>query len=100
MGPGATMIELIAAGVLGAAGHLKTRDFVRRRLRYTDVVDKPGLGLFTGAAAAVVAVPVLAALPLIGGGAAMAIGIGLGAGVGTGVSRGSREARRGWLPEE
>ena len=44
------MLEIIAAGALGAVSHLKSKDFVRRRLRYTNVVERPGVGQFTGAA--------------------------------------------------
>ena len=43
------MLELIGIGVAGAVGiygHLKSRKFVRKRLRYTSVVEKPGLGIF------------------------------------------------------
>jgi hypothetical protein len=90
------MIELIAAGVLGVAGHIKSKDFTRSRLRYTAWVEKPGLGLFVGAATAVAVAPLVAVLPIVGAGTAIA----LGAGVGTGVAIGARQARTGWLPEE
>lgn len=90
------MLELIAAGVVGVAGHLKSRDFTRRRLRFTSWVEKPGLGLFAGAATAVVAAPLVAVLPIVGAGTAIA----LGAGVGTGVALGARQARSGWHPED
>jgi hypothetical protein len=90
------MLELIAAGVIGVAGHIKSKDFTRTRLRYTGWIEKPGLGLFVGAATAVVAAPLVAVLPLVGAGTAIA----LGAGVGTGVAIGARQARMGWLPEE
>lgn len=94
------MLEIIAAGALGAAGHLKSKDFVRRRLKYTNWVEKPGIGLFTGAATAVVAGVAVAALPFIGAGAGMAVGIGMGVGVGTGISRGAQQARDGWHPDD
>jgi len=88
------MFELIALGVAGTAGvfgHMKSKDWVRRKLRFTSVIEKPGLGLMAGAAAAIVAAPVVAVLPLVGAGTALAIG----AGVGTGVAIGAREARDG-----
>lgn len=94
------MLEIIAAGVAGVAGHMKSRDWVRRRLRYTSFVEKPGLGLFAGAATAVVATPVVALLPFVGAGAAMVVGIGLGAGVGTGIAKGASQARSGWHPDD
>jgi hypothetical protein len=90
------MLELIAAGVVGVAGHLKSKDFARRRLRFTSWVEKPGLGLFVGAATAVVAAPLVAVLPIVGAGTAIA----LGAGVGTGVAIGARQARQGWHPDD
>ena len=90
------MIELIAAGALGIAGHMKSKDWVRRRLRYTNIVEKPGLGLFAGAATAVVAAPVVAFLPFVGAGTAIAAGIG----VGTGVALGAKQGRSGWHPDD
>jgi hypothetical protein len=94
------MLDIIAAGVLGVASHVKSKDWVRRKLRYTNIVEKPGLGLFVGAATAVVAAPVIAALPIIGMGTGVVVGIGLGAGVGTGISRGASQARSGWHPDD
>lgn len=88
------MFELIGIGIAGAAsvyGHLKSRKFVRKRLRYTRLVERPGLGIAAGVAAAVLAAPVAALLPLIGTGTALLFG----AGVGTGVSMGAKEAREG-----
>lgn len=90
------MIELIAAGVIGIGGHLKSKDFARRRLRFTSWVQKPGLGLFVGAATAVVAAPLVALIPLVGAGTAIAAGLG----VGTGVAIGAKQAREGWTPDE
>ena len=94
------MLEIIAAGVAGAVGHSRTKDFVRRRLRYTNFVEKPGIGLFAGAATAIVAGTAITLLPLVGPAAGMITGIGLGIGVGTGVSRGASQARAGWHPDD
>jgi hypothetical protein len=88
------MLELIGIGVAGAVGiygHLKSRKFVRKRLRYTSVVEKPGLGIFAGVAAAIAVAPLVPFLPYIGASAALLFG----AGVGTGVSMGAKEAREG-----
>ena len=90
------MLELLVAGVLGVAGHMKSRDFVHRRLRYTSLVEKPGLGLAAGVATAVVAAPVVALIPFIGVPTAIAIG----AGVGTGVALGASRARHGAFEED
>jgi hypothetical protein len=94
------MLEIIAAGALGAVSHLKSKDFVRRRLRYTNVVERPGVGLFTGAATAIVTGVAVAALPFVGAGAGIAVGVGMGLGVGTGISKGARDAREGWHPDD
>lgn len=93
------MFELIGIGIAGAAsvfGHLKSRKFVRRRLRYTGLVERPGLGIAAGVAAAVLAAPVVAILPLVGTGTALLFG----AGVGTGVSMGARDAKSGEVWED
>lgn len=94
------MLEVIAAGVAGVAGHLKSRNFTRRRLRFTSWVERPGVGLFAGAATAVVAAPLVALLPFVGAGAGLIVGGALGAGVGTGIAVGARQARDGWVPED
>ncbi len=90
------IIELMVAGVAGVATHVKSKEFVRKRLRFTNIVEKPGLGLFSGAAATIAAAPVVAVLPILGPLTAVA----LGAAVGTGVSIGARQARQGLLPED
>lgn len=79
------MIELIAAGVVGVYGHIKSRDFVGRRLRYTSIVEKPLLGVWAGVGTTVLAAPIVALLPFVGAGAAIAVGAGVGTGVALGV---------------
>lgn len=82
------MFGLLAAGIAGAAGvfgHIKSRSFVGQRLRYTSIVDKPALGLWAGVGATVLAIPVVAVLPIVGGGTAIAVGVGVGTGVAVGV---------------
>lgn len=93
------MFELIAlgiAGVTGVYGHIASRKFVGRRLRYTDLVEKPMLGLWAGVATMVVAAPVVTLLPIVGAGTALAAGIG----VGTGVSMGVGDAKKPPLLED
>lgn len=74
------MIELIIGAAAAVGGFVKVRSFVNRRLRYVDAVQKPTASVLAGAAAAVVAAPVVALLPLIGAPAAIALGLGVGAG--------------------
>jgi hypothetical protein len=76
----------IAATVLG---YLQSRSFVRRRLAYVDAVHNAAAPLIAGAAAFVLAIPVVGLLPLIGGGTALLFG----AGVGAGVAAGARDTR-------
>lgn len=83
------MFGLLAAGIAGAAGvygHIKSRSFVGQRLRYTSIVEKPALGLWAGVGATILAAPVVALLPVVGGGTAVAIGLGVGTGVAVGVN--------------
>ncbi len=84
------ILESIGLGVAGAAGlfgHVKTKDFVRRKLRYTKVAEKSasGMGLATGAVAtvAIAALPVVTLLPAVI----------VGAGIGSGVAFGIKQAR-------
>ena len=79
------MIGLIAAGIAGVYGHMKSRTFVGQRLRYTGLVEKPALGVWAGVGATVLAAPLVAVLPFVGAGTAVAIGVGVGTGVGLGV---------------
>jgi hypothetical protein len=74
------IIELLIAGAALAGGYGWTKGFVRRRLRFVDVVHTRPAPWIAGAAAAVVATPVTL-LPLVTGAAAIALGIGVGLGV-------------------
>ena len=87
------MFELIGLGVaaiVGIFGHIKSRKFVGQRLRFTSVIEKPGIGLVAGVIATILASPIVAVLPIIGTGTAVAFG----AGVGTGVVLGARDAKK------
>lgn len=93
------MFELIALGIAGASGvygHIKSRKFVGKRLRYTKVVEKPALGLFAGVGATVIAAPligVMGLVPLLGGLVGAGTAIAIGAGVGTGVALGVKDTK-------
>ncbi len=80
------LITLGIAGAVGIVGHMKSRDYVRRKLRFTTIVDKPGIGVAAGAATAIG----LAALPVVTMGLPVIL---VGAGVGTGVAFGAKDAR-------
>lgn len=92
------MFELIGLGIAGALGvlaHVKSRKFVGQRLRYTTLVEKPMLGLWTGVGAMIIASP-FTFLPLVGAGTAIAFG----AGVGTGVALGVQDTKKPPLLED
>ena len=89
------MFELIGLGIAAAVGfyaHLKSRSFVRRRLRYTSWVEKRWLGIISGVVTAIA----VAWLPLVG----PVAGLLVGAGVGSGVSMGASDVRNRRLIDE
>lgn len=84
-------LEMIAAGFAGVLGHVKSRQFVHKKLRFTNWVRRPiFLGLVGGAAAAVAALPVVFVLPFVGKTSAVLFGMAVGAGV----SLGARDAKK------
>jgi hypothetical protein len=86
------VIELLAVGIAGASaigGYLKSRQFVRQRLRFVDAVQRPTAPVVAGAIATLAAMPLAIFLPLI----TFATAIVFGAGVGAGVAAGARDAR-------
>jgi hypothetical protein len=87
------MIDLLFAAGTGAAtlfGYLKSRQFVRDRLRFVDAAHKPSAPVIAGVGAALVAAPVVWLLPVVGAPAAVIFGVG----VGWGVHHGSRDTRK------
>jgi hypothetical protein len=84
------MLEIIgiaAAGAAAVAGHLKSKDFVARRLRFTSYIENPAIGIIAGVGAAILAAPVVALVPFVGAGTALAFGVGVGTGTALGASR-------------
>lgn len=77
------MFGLLLAAAALAAGFMLTRDFVRRRLRYVEAMQKPSAPVIAGVVATAVLLPV-AALPLITMGTAVAFGVGVAGGVASG----------------
>ena len=76
-------LAVTAAALVG--GFMISRNFVRRRLRYVDAIQKPSAPLIAGVVAAAVVAPV-AALPIITVGTAVAFGVGVASGVASGRS--------------
>jgi hypothetical protein len=84
---------LLWLGVTGAAsvfGYIKSRQFVRRRLRFVDSVQNPGVPLLAGGVAGLAALPIVAIAPVVGPVAAVVFGVGVGAGV----LHGARDVKR------
>jgi hypothetical protein len=84
------LIGLVATGAVSIWGYVQSRRYVRGRLRFVDAVQKPITPVVAGAAAAVVAAPVVWLLPLVGAGTAIVFG----AGVGLGTFHGQRDTKR------
>ena len=84
------MIELLIAGAATAFGYVRSRKFVRQRLRFVDAIQKPIAPVVAGAAAALLAAPVVAILPVVG----VATALIFGTGIGVGVHHGAKDARR------
>jgi hypothetical protein len=62
-------------------GFMQARGFTRRKLRFVEAAQSPLAPFVVGAAAALIAMPVVALLPIVGGGTALLFGAGVGAGV-------------------
>lgn len=77
------MLWLLVTAVAAGGGFFATRNFVKRRLRYVDAIQKPAAPLIAGAVATAVALPV-AALPIITVTTAVLVGAGVAAGVASG----------------
>lgn len=84
------MLEAIILAATGAglwASFVKTRDFVRDRLRFVDNAQRPSAPWIAGIGAMILALPVVALigfLPAVGGGTALLFGATVGAGVRSG----------------
>ena len=79
------IIGLLVAGGAAMGGFMKSKQFVRDRLRFVDRVYKRSAPWVAGIGAGLVAAPLVAILPIVGGGTALLFGIGVGLGVRSGV---------------
>jgi len=80
-------LEILLAGGAAYGGFRVTKNFVVRKLRFVPRARKGAAPWLAGASALIVAAPLTAALPIIGGLTAAAFG----AGVAGGVYRGNRQ---------
>ncbi len=91
------LIVLLVAGGATFFGFRQTRRFVRNRLRYVDAVHSGKAPFIAGAAATLVAGPVVMLLPWVGAGTALLFGLGVGSGFAAGakdINRGFKELPR------
>jgi hypothetical protein len=78
-------LGLVLAGTALVGGYVVTKNFVRRRLRYVDAVQRPSAPVIAGAVAAAALLPVTI-LPAVGVGTMIALGVGVAGGVASGRS--------------
>ncbi len=84
-----TLIWLGVSGGAALYSYMKSRQFVRSKLRFVDAVQNPAVPLVAGIGTAVVA-SALSFLPIITVGTGLLVGLG----VGTGVLHGSKDVKR------
>ena len=84
-----TLIWLGVSGGAAIYSYMKSRQFVRNRLRFVDAVQNPAVPLVAGVGTAVV-LSALSFLPIITVGTGLLVGLG----VGTGVLHGSKDVKR------
>lgn len=91
-------MELIAALMLAAAGagmgisYVKVREFVRTRLRFVDMAQKPAAPWIAGIVGLVIASPVAAFWPFLP--LAPLVALGYGVVVGAGVRSGQKQVKQ------
>ncbi len=83
------ILGFLASTAIAMVAYAQSRNFVTRRLRYVDAVQSAFAPWVAGAAAAVIALPLVAFLPILGVGTALTLGLS----VGLGVASGARDVR-------
>lgn len=78
------LLSLLASAAVAVIAYAQARSFVMRRLRYVDAVQGTLAPIVAGIGAALVALPIVALLPLVGVGTALTFGFAVGAGVAAG----------------
>lgn len=88
------LLAFVASFALTLIGFTQARAFVRERLRYVDLAQSSLAPVVAGVGAMLLAAPVVALLPVVGGATAVAFGLS----VGFGVANGQRDVRRALPP--
>lgn len=83
------LLTLAIALVVTSLGHKYARELVSNRLRYVPAAQTSKAPLIAGVGAALLAMPLVAVLPLVGLGTAIVFGIA----VGLGAAAGAREVK-------
>ncbi len=78
------ILGLAASTAAAVFGYSRSRRFVTERLRYVEAVNHPAAPVIAAVGAAALAAPLVAILPIVGGGTALAFGISVGMGVAAG----------------
>ena len=78
------MLGLAIAIASSMLGYWQARQFTQNKLRFVDGVHKMGVPFLAGLGAALVAMPVVWILPLVGTGTALLFGLGVALGVSAG----------------
>ena len=81
--------SLAVAGTASVWGYIKSRRFVRDRLKFVDAAQKKSTAVIAGMGTGLLITP-LAVLPLVDVGTAVVVGIAVGAGV----NRGRKDIQR------
>ncbi len=81
----AGLIGFVATAVAGIAMFQVSREFVRRRLRFVDAVRGPMVPWVVALGVALLAMPVVGLLPIVGATTAMVAGAAAGFGTASGV---------------
>ena len=78
------ILSFLASSAIAILAYAQARNFVTRRLRYVNAVQSAFAPWIAGAAAALIALPLVALLPLVGVGTALTLGLSIGLGVASG----------------
>ena len=90
------LLGLTAAVSAAGVGYVKSRNWVAHRLRYVDKVQGPAAPIIAGVGATLLAAPVVAIIPVVGGGTALLFGCAVGAGTRAGIRRIRRTLNPGY----
>ena len=75
------MHDQVATAGAAIFGFMTARSFMRKRLRFVDAAQGPAVPIIAAVAAWLLAMPVVALLPFVGGGTALLFGLSVGCGM-------------------